>query len=149
MSPICSTEAWLCPAVDQPRDCQRPKCPKALGRQQRRTPPGTPRRRRTVERRPPERQRKRRGVVFSLPMQPRERQVAEVGDLATHGFDTLSRRLCYPRRRSRDCDTQDWIPVVGGNVSHYLSPLGSSRQSETRRASLGWTRWRNRHPLLR
>ena len=128
--PNCSTEAWLCAPVDQPPAppaTQEAKAPRPHGRQQRRTPPVTPRRRRTVERRPPERQRKRRGVVFSLPMQPRERQV---GDLATHGFDTLSRRLCYPRRRSRDCDTQDWIPVVGGNVSHYLSPLGSSRQSE-------------------
>ena len=42
----------------------------------------------------------------------------------------LSRRLCNPSRRSRDCDTQDWIPVVSGNASHYLSLLGSSRQSE-------------------
>ena len=81
-----STEAWLCPPVDQPPAppaTQGPKAPRPHGRQQRRTPPVTPRRRRTVEQRPPKRQRKRRGVVFSLPMQPRELQV---GDLATHGF---------------------------------------------------------------
>lgn len=35
-----------------------------------------------------------------------------------------------PRRRSRDCDTQHWILIVSGNASHYLSLLGSSRQSE-------------------